>query len=37
MDFKKGAVVAVKLKGRRRALMMLMLRPRELESLAVNG
>jgi phosphohistidine phosphatase len=35
-DFKKGAVVAVKLDGRRGALM-LMLRPRELESLAISG
>jgi phosphohistidine phosphatase len=34
-DFKKGGVVAVKLDGRRGALM-LMLRPRELESLAIS-
>ena len=36
VDFKKGAVVAVKLSGSRPELLVL-LRPRELESLAISG
>ena len=36
VDFKKGAIVAVKLKGGQPELM-LMLRPRELESIAITG
>ena len=36
VDFKKGAVAAVRLRGRRGELIVL-LRPRELESLAVSG
>ncbi len=36
VDFKKGAVAAVRLRGRRGELTLL-LRPRELESLAVSG
>ena len=36
VDFKKGAVAAVRLRGRQGELVVL-LRPRELESLAVSG
>ena len=36
VDFKKGAVIAVKLSGSRSELLVL-LRPRELESLAISG
>jgi len=36
VDFKKGAVAAVRLRGRRGEVIVL-LRPRELESLAVSG
>ena len=36
VDFKKGAVTAVKLSGARAELLVL-LRPRELESLAISG
>jgi phosphohistidine phosphatase len=36
VDFKKGAVAAVRLRGRQGELIVL-LRPRELESLAVSG
>ena len=36
IDFKKGAVAAVRLRGRQGELIVL-LRPRELESLAVSG
>ena len=36
VDFKKGAVVAIRLRGRQGELIVL-LRPRELESLAVTG
>ena len=36
VDFKKGAVAAVRLRGRQGELILL-LRPRELESLAVSG
>jgi phosphohistidine phosphatase len=36
VDFKKGAVVAIRVRGRQGALIVL-LRPRELESLAITG
>jgi phosphohistidine phosphatase len=36
VDFKKGAVVAIRLRGRQGELIVL-LRPRELESLAITG
>ena len=36
VDFKKGAVAAVRLRGRQ-GEMIVLLRPRELESLAVSG
>ena len=36
IDFKKGAIAAIRLQGRRGELMVL-LRPRELESLAISG
>ena len=36
MDFKKGAVAAVRMQGAQ-AELIVMLRPRELESLAITG
>jgi phosphohistidine phosphatase len=37
VDFKKGAVAAIRLRGSRRGELLVLLRPRELESLAISG